>query len=90
VLGGCWDREVCACVDCGLGGGVFQAQAYAELQPSTPLPGGHNPWGARPFETMLVEMKRLKAEYPDRALIASIMEEISRWVRVEGLDGEAR
>lgn len=29
----------------------------------------------RPFETMLDDLKRLKEEYPDRALIASIMEE---------------
>lgn len=28
----------------------------------------------RPFETMLAELKRLKQEYPDRVLIASIME----------------
>ena len=27
----------------------------------------------RPFETMLAELKRLKQEYPDRVLIASIM-----------------
>jgi hypothetical protein len=27
----------------------------------------------RPFETMLAELKRLKNEYPDRVLIASIM-----------------
>jgi dihydropyrimidine dehydrogenase (NADP+) len=32
----------------------------------------------RPFETMLAELKRLKEEYPDRVLIASIMEEYSR------------
>jgi hypothetical protein len=30
---------------------------------------------------MVAEMKRLKEEYPGRVLIASIMEEISRWVR---------
>jgi dihydropyrimidine dehydrogenase (NADP+) len=32
----------------------------------------------RPFETMLDELKRLKEEYPDRVLIASIMEEYSK------------
>eukprot|EP00887_Chlorella_sp_A99_P007748 scaffold20.g7748.t1 len=32
----------------------------------------------RPFETMLQEFKRLKAEYPDRILIASIMEEYNK------------
>jgi dihydropyrimidine dehydrogenase (NADP+) len=32
----------------------------------------------RPFETMLAEMKQLKQEYPDRILIASIMEEYNR------------
>lgn len=32
----------------------------------------------RPFETMLAEMKQLKEEYPDRILIASIMEEYNR------------
>uniref|UniRef100_A0A1D1ZX22 dihydropyrimidine dehydrogenase (NADP(+)) n=1 Tax=Auxenochlorella protothecoides TaxID=3075 RepID=A0A1D1ZX22_AUXPR len=32
----------------------------------------------RPFETMLEEFKRLKAEFPDRVLIASIMEEVNR------------
>ncbi|GBF96515.1 hypothetical protein Rsub_09857 [Raphidocelis subcapitata] len=34
----------------------------------------------RPFETMLAEMRQLKQEFPDRVLIASIMEEISRQV----------
>jgi hypothetical protein len=34
----------------------------------------------RPFETMLAELKRLKQEYPDRVLIASIMEEVNKWV----------
>lgn len=32
----------------------------------------------RPLETMLAEFKRLKAEFPDRILIASIMEEYNR------------
>eukprot|EP00850_Spirogloea_muscicola_P003341 SM000013S26510 [mRNA] locus=s13:777308:779373:- [translate_table: standard] len=32
----------------------------------------------RPLETMLDELARLKAEYPDRVLIASIMEEYDR------------
>lgn len=32
----------------------------------------------RPFETMVAEMRRLKAEFPDRVLIASIMEEHDR------------
>jgi dihydropyrimidine dehydrogenase (NADP+) len=32
----------------------------------------------RPFETMLAELKQLKEEYPDRILIASIMEEYNR------------
>lgn len=32
----------------------------------------------RPFETMLAEMRQLKQEYPDRILIASIMEEYNR------------
>ena len=31
-----------------------------------------------PFETMLLEMRRLKQEYPNRVLIASVMEEVSR------------
>ncbi|WIA09895.1 hypothetical protein OEZ85_010109 [Tetradesmus obliquus] len=40
----------------------------------------------RPFETMLAELKRLKEEYPDRVLIASIMEEYSReaWQEIIG------
>ncbi|KAI8462963.1 MAG: psbA translation factor [Monoraphidium minutum] len=40
----------------------------------------------RPFETMLDEMKRLKQEFPDRVLIASIMEEISQnaWEEIVG------
>ncbi len=40
----------------------------------------------RPFETMLSEMKRLKEEYPDRVLIASIMEEYNRgaWEEIIG------
>jgi len=32
----------------------------------------------RPFETMLAELKQLKEEYPDRMLIASIMEEYNK------------
>lgn len=32
----------------------------------------------RPFTTMLAELKRLKEEYPDRILIASIMEEYNK------------
>ncbi|KAL4196131.1 hypothetical protein AMTRI_Chr04g181830 [Amborella trichopoda] len=32
----------------------------------------------RPLETMLKELKQLKAEYPDRILIASIMEEYNK------------
>eukprot|EP00775_Hariotina_reticulata_P008358 gene8358-8542_t len=32
----------------------------------------------RPFETMLDELKRLKEEYPDRILIASVMEEYNK------------
>ena len=32
----------------------------------------------RPFETMLAEMKQLKEEFPDRVLIASIMEEYNK------------
>lgn len=35
----------------------------------------------RPFQTMLDELKRLKDEYPDRILIASIMEEYNRWAQ---------
>lgn len=38
----------------------------------------------RPLETMLKEFKQLKAEFPDRVLIASIMEEHSKeaWVQL--------
>ncbi len=38
----------------------------------------------RPFETWLDEFKQLKDEYPDRVLIASIMEEYNRdaWVEI--------
>eukprot|EP00740_Mantoniella_antarctica_P003842 CAMPEP_0181354902 /NCGR_PEP_ID=MMETSP1106-20121128/3610_1 /TAXON_ID=81844 /ORGANISM="Mantoniella antarctica, Strain SL-175" /LENGTH=478 /DNA_ID=CAMNT_0023467599 /DNA_START=228 /DNA_END=1664 /DNA_ORIENTATION=- len=38
----------------------------------------------RPFEVMLAEFKRLKEEYPDRILIASIMDEYKRenWVEI--------
>lgn len=32
----------------------------------------------RPLETMLKEFKKLKEEYPDRILIASIMEEFNK------------
>lgn len=40
----------------------------------------------RPFETMLDELKRLKEEYPDRILIASIMEEYNKnaWEEIIG------
>ncbi|GFH31963.1 DHO_dh domain-containing protein, partial [Haematococcus lacustris] len=40
----------------------------------------------RPFETMLQEMQRLKQEFPDRVLIASIMEEYNKgaWEEIIG------
>ena len=40
----------------------------------------------RPFEVMLAELKQLKEEYPDRVLIASIMEEYNRgaWEEIIG------
>uniref|UniRef100_A0A7S0R1P0 dihydropyrimidine dehydrogenase (NADP(+)) n=1 Tax=Pyramimonas obovata TaxID=1411642 RepID=A0A7S0R1P0_9CHLO len=40
----------------------------------------------RPFETMLAELKQLKEEYPDRVLIASIMEEYNKsaWEEIVG------
>jgi len=40
----------------------------------------------RPFDTMIKEMARLKAEYPDRVLIASIMEEYNQdaWAEIIG------
>ncbi|GAX76474.1 hypothetical protein CEUSTIGMA_g3919.t1 [Chlamydomonas eustigma] len=40
----------------------------------------------RPFDTMLAELKRLKQEYPDRVLIASIMEEYNKaaWEKIIG------
>jgi dihydropyrimidine dehydrogenase (NADP+) len=40
----------------------------------------------RPFETMLAELKRLKEEYPERVLIASIMEECTAgaWAEIIG------
>jgi dihydropyrimidine dehydrogenase (NADP+) len=40
----------------------------------------------RPFETMLAELKQLKEEYPDRVLIASIMEEYNKsaWEEIIG------
>lgn len=40
----------------------------------------------RPFETMLAELAALKREYPERVLIASIMEECSRgaWEEIVG------
>ncbi|KAJ1380436.1 Aldolase-type TIM barrel [Sesbania bispinosa] len=37
----------------------------------------------RPLETMLKEFKQLKEEYPDRILIASIMEEYNKAAREE-------
>ncbi|CAI5477367.1 unnamed protein product [Closterium sp. Yama58-4] len=40
----------------------------------------------RPFHVMLAELKQLKAEYPERVLIASIMEEFNRdaWEEIIG------
>lgn len=40
----------------------------------------------RPFETMLAELKKLKKEYPDQVLIASIMEEYNQkaWEEIIG------
>ncbi len=46
----------------------------------------------RPFETMLAELKRLKQEYPNRILIASIMEEYNKaaWEEIIGRCGGGR
>jgi dihydropyrimidine dehydrogenase (NADP+) len=40
----------------------------------------------RPFETMLAELQQLEKEYPDRILVASIMEEHHRasWEEIIG------
>lgn len=43
-----------------------------------PPSGAHPLCADRPFQTMLDELKRLKEEYPDRILIASIMEEYNK------------
>lgn len=40
----------------------------------------------RPLETMLKELKQLKQEYPDRILIASIMEEYNKTAWEELID----
>ena len=40
----------------------------------------------RPLETMLKEFKQLKEEYPDRVLIASIMEEYNKAAWEELID----
>lgn len=40
----------------------------------------------RPLETMLKELKQLKEEYPDRILIASIMEEYEKAAWEELID----
>ena len=42
----------------------------------------------RPLEVMLKEFKQLKAEFPDRVLIASIMEECNK-AAVSGREGAA-
>ncbi len=50
--------------------------ALPHLTPSSPpyhLEQNFELISDRPFETMLAELKRLKNEYPDRVLIASIM-----------------
>jgi len=40
----------------------------------------------RPLETMLKEFERLKKEYPDRILIASVMEEYNKTAWEELID----
>ncbi len=57
-----------------------QALYLTQLAPRTELISD------RPFETMLAELKRLKEEYPDRILIASIMEECNQgaWEEIIG------
>lgn len=57
---------------------------YAKLRASSGTPREVIGWenieliSDRPFETMVAEMKQLKQEYPDRILIASIMEEYNK------------
>lgn len=45
----------------------------------------------RPFETMIDELRRLKQEYPERVLIASVMEECNKaaWEEILGRCEEA-
>lgn len=57
---------------------------YARLHASAGTPKEVIGWenieliSDRPFDTMLAEMRQLKQEYPDRILIASIMEEYNK------------
>lgn len=57
---------------------------YAKLHASSGMPKEVIGWenieliSDRPFETMLSEMRQLKQEYPDRILIASVMEEYNK------------
>lgn len=58
------------------------APYHALIDPHVPVPASHTCGlllrSDRPFQTMLDELKRLKEEYPDRILIASIMEEYNK------------
>lgn len=67
---------------------VNVAPRYARMR----VPGTNEVWGwqnielisDRPFETWLDEFRQVKAKYPDRVLVASIMEEYAkdRWTEI--------
>jgi dihydropyrimidine dehydrogenase (NADP+) len=85
-----WGGVICKTLSLDASKVVNVTPRYAKLT----LPGSKEVLGwqnielisDRPFEVMLAEMKRLKQEYPERVLIASIMEECNKgaWEEIIG------
>eukprot|EP00877_Chromochloris_zofingiensis_P008628 jgi/Chrzof1/4018/Cz13g17120.t1 len=76
-----WGGVICKTLSLDAGKVINVTPRYAKLRDTSRSVFG---WenieliSDRPFETMLAELKRLKQEYPNRVLIASIMEEYNR------------
>jgi dihydropyrimidine dehydrogenase (NADP+) len=89
-----WGGVICKTLSLDAGKVVNVTPRYAKLRDSAGAVFG---WenveliSDRPFATMLDELRRLKQQYPDRVLIASVMEECNRgaWEEILGRCAEA-
>lgn len=84
-----WGGVICKTLSLDSSKVVNVTPRYAKLRDSSNKVFGWQNFeliSDRPFNVMLAELKRLREEYPDRILIASIMEEYNRdaWAEIIG------